>query len=212
MARVRLGAPLCSCVHARRAPRQRLLARGPLGGGIPFRAGAGIGRVTRRGLPLAVGEPAINPGPRAMIRAALAEAAESADMAAPDLAVTVAIPGGEELAAKTLNARLGIVGGLSILGTTGVVIPYSCSSWIHSIHRGIDVARASGLAHIAASTGSTSEAAVQKLYGLPDIALIDMGDFVRGTLKYLRTHPVPRITIAGGVAKMTKLAQGLLDF
>ena len=121
------------------------------------------------------------------------------------------IPGGEALAAKTLNGRLGIVGGLSILGTTGIVVPYSCSAWIHSIHRGIDVARAAGLTHIAGATGASSEAAVQKLYGLPEIALIDMGDFVGGMLKYLRRHPVPRVTIAGGVAKMTKLAQGLLD-
>jgi cobalt-precorrin-5B (C1)-methyltransferase len=185
--------------------------RGPAGSGITFHAGAGVGRITRPGLALAVGEPAINPGPRAMIAAALAEAAESADAAAPDLAVTIAIPGGEELAAKTLNARLGIVGGLSILGTTGVVIPYSCSSWIHSIQRGIDVARAAGVAHVAASTGSTSEAAVQRLLGLPDIALIDMGDFVGGTLKYLRRHPVARLTLAGGFAKLAKLAQGHLD-
>src|SRR5262249_58338923 len=96
-------------------------------------------------------------------------------------------------------------------GTTGIIIPYSCSAWIHSIHSGIDVARASGVGHIAGSTGSASEAAVQKLYGLPEIALIDMGDFVGGMLKYLRTHPVPKVTIAGGLAKMTKLAQGLLD-
>src|SRR5216683_1336726 len=103
------------------------------------------------------------------------------------------------------------VGGLSILGTTGIVIPYSCSSWIHSIRSGIDVARAMGVTHIAGATGATSESAVQKLYGLPETALIDMGEFVGGMLKYLRSHPVPRVTIAGGVAKMTKLAQGLLD-
>ena len=90
-------------------------------------------------------------------------------------------------------------------------MPYSCSAWIHSIHRGIDVARAAGLTHIAGATGASSEAAVHKLYDLPEIALIDMGDFVGGMLKYLRRHPVPRVTIAGGVAKMTKLAQGLLD-
>ena len=130
---------------------------------------------------------------------------------AGDVEIEIAIPGGEALAAKTLNGRLGIVGGLSILGTTGIVVPYSCSAWIHSIHRGIDVARAAGLTHIAGATGSASEAAVQKLHGLPEIALIDMGDFVGGMLKYLRTHPVPRVTIAGGVGKMTKLAQGLLD-
>ena len=128
---------------------------------------------------------------------------------AADADVEIAIPGGEALAAKTLNGRLGIVGGLSILGTTGIVVPYSCAAWIHSIHRGIDVARAAGLTHVAGSTGASSEAGAQKLYGLPEIALIDMGDFVGGMLKYLRTHPVPRVTIAGGVGKMTKLAQGL---
>ena len=130
---------------------------------------------------------------------------------AADAEVEISIPGGETLAAKTLNGRLGIVGGLSILGTTGIVVPYSCSAWIHSIHSGIDVARAAGLTHIAGATGASSEAGVQKLYGLPEIALIDMGDFVGGMLKYLRRHPVARVTIAGGVAKMTKLAQGLTD-
>ena len=112
---------------------------------------------------------------------------------------------------RTANGRLGILGGLSILGTTGIVIPYSCSAWIHSIHRGVDVARASGCAHIGAATGETSEAAIRALYGLPDHALIEMGDFVGGLLKYLREHPVPRLTIAGGPAKMTKLAEGKLD-
>jgi cobalt-precorrin-5B (C1)-methyltransferase len=173
------------------------------GAGLVFRAGEGVGTVTRPGLPLPPGEPAINPGPREMIRANLP--------GAPDLEVEIAIPGGEKIAERTLNGRLGIVGGLSILGTTGIVTPYSCSAWIHSIHRGIDVARAVGLTHIAGATGSTSEAAVQKLRGLPEVALIDMGDFVGGMLKYLRLHPVADVTIAGGVAKMSKLGQGLLD-
>src|SRR6266516_4155732 len=173
------------------------------------RAAPGVGTVTRPGLPVPPGEPAINPVPRRMIRDAIAEVAGAAH--AVDVEVEIAIPGGEVLAARTMSARLGIIGGLSILGTTGIIIPYSCSAWIHSIHQGIDVARASGISHVAAATGSTSEAAVQKLYGLPEVALIDMGDFVGGTLKYLRKHPLPRLTIAGGVAKMTKLAQGLLD-
>lgn len=179
------------------------------GSGIVFRAGEGVGMVTRPGLPVPPGEPAINPVPRRMIRDALAEVAGAAQ--SPDLDVEIAIPGGEALAARTLNGRLGIVGGLSILGTTGIVIPYSCSAWIHSIHRGIDVARASGIGHVAGATGSSSEEAVRKLHGLADVALLDMGDFVGGTLKYLRRHPVAKVTIAGGVAKMTKLAQGLLD-
>ncbi|MET3585541.1 cobalt-precorrin-5B (C1)-methyltransferase [Pseudorhizobium tarimense] len=175
--------------------------------GITFRAGTGVGMITRPGLPLPPGEPAINPVPRKMISAAIAE------VAGPDadLEVEISVPNGERLAEKTLNPRLGIVGGISILGTTGIVIPFSCSAWIHSIWRGIDVARAAGLTHIAGSTGSASEQAVAEHHSLPEIALIDMGDFVGGMLKYLRDNPVPQITIAGGVAKMTKLAQGMLD-
>ena len=181
------------------------------GSGIQFRAGEGVGTVTRPGLALAVGEPAINPAPRAIIAETLTELAEANGASSPDLEVTIAIPGGALLAEKTMNARLGVLGGLSVLGTTGIVVPYSCSSWIHAIQRGIDVARAAGFAHIAAATGSTSERAVQRLYGLADTALIDMGDFVGGTLKYLRRHPVPRLTLAGGFAKIAKLAQGHLD-
>ena len=130
---------------------------------------------------------------------------------AGDTTVEISIPGGEKIAERTLNGRLGIVGGLSILGTTGIVVPYSCAAWIDTIHRGIDVARAAGLSHIAGSTGSTSEAAIKALHGLPEIALIEMGDFAGGMLKYLRTHAIPKVTIAGGFAKMTKLGQGLLD-
>jgi cobalt-precorrin-5B (C1)-methyltransferase len=181
-----------------------------LGNGVTFRAGAGVGTVTRVGLPVPPGQPAINPVPRRMICDAIAEVAAAAH-GSGDVEVEIGIADGERLAARTLNARLGIVGGLSILGTTGIVVPYSCSAWIHSIHRGIDVARAAGLTHIAGSTGSNSESAVQKFHRLPEIALIDMGDFVGGMLKYLRRHPVARVTIAGGVGKMTKLAQGLLD-
>lgn len=178
----------------------------PPGSGIVFVAGPGVGTVTRPGLPIPPGEPAINPMPRQMIRDALSE------MGGPtDLEVTIGVDDGERLATKTLNGRLGIVGGLSILGTTGIVVPYSCAAWIDTIHRGIDVARAMGLDHVAGSTGSTSEAAVQALHALPDVALLEMGDFAGGLLKYLRNHPVARVTIAGGVAKMTKLAQGRLD-
>jgi cobalt-precorrin-5B (C1)-methyltransferase len=184
--------------------------RGPPGSGVTYKAGEGVGTVTKPGLPLPVGEPAINPGPRAQIAAAIAEVA-TLHGAPGDVEVIVSIADGEAIARKTLNGRLGIVGGLSVLGTTGIVVPFSCSAWIHSIHRGIDVARAQGLQHIAGATGSASEAAVAKLYGLEEAALIDMGDFVGGMLKYVRAHPVPRVTIAGGFAKITKLGQGLLD-
>ncbi|MEQ1576234.1 MAG: cobalt-precorrin-5B (C(1))-methyltransferase [Hyphomicrobium sp.] len=178
--------------------------------GVTFRAGPGVGMVTRPGLPIPPGEPAINPVPRQMIRDAIAEAARLF-LKPADIVVEVSIPGGDKIAEKTLNPRLGIVGGLSILGTTGIVVPFSCSAWIHSIHRGIDVARAMGIAHVAGATGSTSEAAVAKLYALPDVALIDMGDFAGGMLKYLKANSVARVTVAGGFAKMSKLAMGRMD-
>src|SRR5438132_10525489 len=101
------------------------------GAGIVFRAGEGVGTVTRPGLPIPPGEPAINPVPRRMIRDAIAEVARAAGQAG-DVAVEISIPGGEALAARTVSARLGIVGGLSILGTTGIVVPYSCAAWIYS--------------------------------------------------------------------------------
>ena len=186
------------------------VSRGAPGSGVTFRAGPGVGTVTRPGLPIPPGEPAINPVPRQMMRDAIRAAALLFSKPA-DIVVEVSIPGGEKIAEKTLNLRLGIVGGLSILGTTGIVVPFSCSAWIHSIHRGIDVARASGITHVAGATGSTSEAAVAKLSGLSDVALIDMGDFAGGMLKYLKTHPVARVTVAGGFAKMSKLAQGRMD-
>ncbi|MGA0531440.1 cobalt-precorrin-5B (C(1))-methyltransferase [Hansschlegelia sp. KR7-227] len=180
------------------------------GAGVVFKAGEGVGTVTMPGLPLPPGEPAINPAPRAMMRQAIAEVAAAVGVAG-DVEIEVSIRGGAELALRTWNPRLGIVGGLSVLGTTGVVVPYSCSAWIHSIHRGVDVARAVGYAHLGAAVGATSEKTLKALYGLPDTALIDMGDFAGGLLKYLRTHPVPKLTIAGGFAKMSKLAAGALD-
>jgi len=184
--------------------------RGVPGSGVAFRAGEGVGVVERPGLPLDVGEPAINPVPRAMMRDAVAALAAAHDDPG-DVEIEISVPGGAALAAKTWNPRLGITGGLSILGTTGVVVPYSCSAWIHSIHRGIDVARAAGLERVAGCTGSTSERAVQTHHGLPDHAMIDMGDFAGGMLKYLRSHPIPVLTIGGGFAKLCKLAQGHLD-
>jgi cobalt-precorrin-5B (C1)-methyltransferase len=185
------------------------VARAP-GESLVFRAGEGVGTVTQPGLPIAPGEPAINPVPRRMIGGALAGVAAAHGMAG-GFEVTVSVPGGAELARRTWNGRLGIEGGISILGTTGIVRPFSCAAWIASIHRGIDVARASGLPHVIGATGSTSEAAVRALYELPETACLDMGDFAGGLLKYLARHPVPRITVAGGIGKMAKLAQGAMD-
>lgn len=177
---------------------------------VVFKAGSGVGTVTKAGLPLAVGEPAINPVPRQMMQTAIGEVAEKHGVNS-DIEIEISVENGEILAKKTMNPRLGILGGISILGTTGIVIPFSCSAWIHSIYYGIDVARSAGITHIAGATGRTSELAVQKLYNLPESAMIDMGDFVGGMLKYLRKHPITKVTIAGGFGKMCKLAQGLLD-
>lgn len=179
-------------------------------GGVVFRAGPGVGRVTKPGLPIAPGEPAINPVPRAMMDEVVAEMAAERGVA-PDVEIEVSVPGGADIARRTWNPRLGIEGGLSILGTTGIVRPFSCAAWIASIHRGIDVARAAGLGHVAGCTGATSERVVQAMHGLPDHAMLDMGDFAGGMIKYLRRHPVARVTIGGGIGKVTKLAQGAVD-
>lgn len=183
---------------------------GAPGSGVVFRAGEGVGTVTLPGLPLAVGEPAINPVPRKLMCGVVAELA-AAHGAPGDVDVEIGVEGGAALALKTWNPRLGILGGLSILGTTGVVIPYSCSAWIASIRRGIDVARATGQPHAIAATGDTSERAAQRLYALPETALLDMGDFAGATLKHLARNPLPRLTLAGGFAKLSKLAAGHLD-
>ncbi|EBA11755.1 cobalt-precorrin-5B (C(1))-methyltransferase [Roseobacter sp. CCS2] len=179
-------------------------------GGIVFRAGEGVGMVTKAGLPIGVGEPAINPVPREMMIGVVHAMADQFTQS-PDIKIEVSVPGGRDLALKTWNPRLGIEGGISILGTTGVVRPFSCAAWIASIHRGIDVARAEGLLHVAGCTGATSEKTVQALYDLPDHAMLDMGDFAGGMLKYLLKHPIGRVTVGGGIGKMTKLAQGAVD-
>ncbi|WP_406299213.1 cobalt-precorrin-5B (C(1))-methyltransferase [Embleya sp. NBC_00888] len=180
------------------------------GSGVIFRAGPGVGTVTLPGLPLAVGEPAVNPVPRKLIREAVARVA-AAHGGTGDVTVELSVDDGARIAEQTWNPRLGILGGLSILGTTGIVIPYSCSAWIDSIRRGIDVALATGETHVLGATGTTSERVGAEVYGLSGTALLDMGDFAGALLKYLRRHPIPRLTIAGGFAKLSKLADGHLD-
>ncbi|XUZ85374.1 cobalt-precorrin-5B (C(1))-methyltransferase [Streptomyces sp. HD1123-B1] len=182
----------------------------PAGTGVVFRAGPGVGTVTRPGLPLEVGEPAINPVPRQMMRDHVASVAARCG-GTGDVEVEISVDHGEEIARSTWNPRLGILGGLSVLGTTGIVVPYSCSAWIDSIRRGVDVARAAGRRHVAGCTGSTSEKVAVAVHGLPEDALLDMGDFAGAVLKYLRRHPVDRLTVAGGFAKLSKLAAGHLD-
>jgi cobalt-precorrin-5B (C1)-methyltransferase len=178
--------------------------------GIRFVAGLGVGTVTRPGLVLAVGEPAINPVPRRMISEHLQQLAEDCGYAG-GFEVKVNVQGGEALALKTMNPRLGILGGLSILGTSGIVRPFSCSAYIASIHQGIDVAHTNGYTHIAACTGNASEDTMRRVYNLPEIALIEMGDFVGAVLKHVRKVQVPRLTLCGGFGKISKLAAGHMD-
>jgi cobalt-precorrin-5B (C1)-methyltransferase len=175
--------------------------------GVRFHAASGVGIVTRAGLSIGVGEPAINPVPRQMMTDHLTNLANDYGYAG-GFEVSIGVIDGEKIALRTMNGRLGIVGGLSILGTTGIVRPYSCAAYIASIHQSIDVAHANGLFNIAASTGSTSEAYIQARLELPDTALVEMGDFVGAVFKHLRKVPMQKLSICGGFGKMTKLAAG----
>jgi hypothetical protein len=159
---------------------------------------------------VAVGGPAINPVPRKMMTEHLGALAAEFGYAG-GFEVAIGVENGEALALKTMNPRLGILGGLSILGTTGIVRPFSCSAYIASIHQAIDVARANGIGHVAACTGNASEDAMRAHYGLADIALIEMGDFAGAVLKHLKRAPVARLSMCGGFGKLSKLAAGHLD-
>ncbi len=191
-------------------------AAAPPEGGIAWAAGRlallggeGVGRVTRPGLAVAVGEPAINPVPRRMIRQAVAEALAAHDPGPADrswLVVEISVPGGEELAARTLNRRLGIVGGLSILGTTGIVHPVSAAAWKATITASMDVARAAGLAEIVLATGRTSERAVFAELDLPEEAGVMMGDYLEFSLREAGRRRFSRLHLAGMWAKVLKAA------
>ncbi len=168
-------------------------------------AGAGIGTVTLPGLGIAVGAPSITAVPERMIRAAVAEAT------AQPVDVTFSVPGGEAMAAKTSNARLGIVGGISILGTTGIVRPFSTAAWRASVVQQVDVAAAQGQDHVVLSTGGRTDAAAQRLLrGLPPVCFVEVGDFTGIALRRAASHHLARITFVGMAGKITKLACGVL--
>lgn len=170
--------------------------------------GEGVGLVTRPGLKIGMGRPAINPVPLRMIRAAVAEAALDAGVT-PAVVVTVTVPKGRVLADKTLNPRLGITGGISILGTTGIVEPMSLSAYTHSISCAVDVALASGCVEAVYATGRTSEKAAMAALGLPDVAFILTGDHMGFALADAAPRPtLRRVTVAAQFGKMTKLAAG----
>ena len=190
---------------------------------IIVKGGTGVGRVTKPGLAVPVGEWAINPVPRHMILEVVKEI--FAMRCLPNtLTVTVSIPNGEELARKTLNARLGIVGGLSILGTTGIVKPISAKSWTDTIDAAIDVALACGSETMTLSCGRTSEMAAQKylmtgrpgsgewgpsnIFGLNEEAFVMMGDHVGYALRSSARKGVREVILAGQFAKLLKIACG----
>lgn len=182
--------------------------------GVRFYAAQGVGTVTRTGLLLEIGDAAINPVPRTMMTQHLEDLARKYQYTG-GFEVRVGVENGENIAQKTMNPRLGIVGGLSILGTTGIVRPFSCAAYIASIHQGIDVARANNITHIAASTGNSSETLVKSHYQLDDMALVEMGDFVGALLKHIRQvekQPMlTKLSICGGFGKISKLAQQHMD-
>jgi cobalt-precorrin-5B (C1)-methyltransferase len=176
--------------------------------GLRLVAGPGVGTVTRPGLGLEVGGPAINPVPRRMLHEHLSELmGQRLDQRG--LEVRIEVPGGEEMARKTLNGRLGIVGGISILGTTGIVVPYSTAAWRASVEQAIDVAVANGQRQIVLSTGGRSEQyAMRLLPHLPEVAFVEMGEFTGHCLKRCLRLGVERASLAGMVGKMSKIAQG----
>jgi cobalt-precorrin-5B (C1)-methyltransferase len=170
-----------------------------------LRAGDGIGTVTLPGLGLDVGTPAINPVPRAMIGAALDEVTDR------PLVVTFSVPGGQAMAARTTNERLGIVGGISILGTTGIVKPFSTASYRASVVQQIDVAAAQGHDMVVLPTGSRSEAyALDAWPDVPPVCVVEVGDFTGIALRHAAGAGMHRAVFVGMVGKITKLAAGVM--
>ncbi|MGM0901752.1 MAG: cobalt-precorrin-5B (C(1))-methyltransferase [Bacillota bacterium] len=178
--------------------------------GIHLDGGVGVGRVTKAGLPVPVGEAAINPVPRKMIYGVVQEALEKFHLDC-GIEVVISVPEGEEIAKKTLNGRLGIIGGISILGTRGTVIPFSSSAYMASIAQAINVAKEAGCEHLVITTGGRSEKYAMRQYPhLPEEAFIEMGDFVGFTLKNLARKKIPRVSLVGMMGKFSKVAQGVM--
>jgi cobalt-precorrin-5B (C1)-methyltransferase len=170
-----------------------------------LRAGDGIGTVTLPGLGLPVGAPAINPVPRKMINAALAEVTDRR------LVVTFSVPGGQAMAARTTNERLGIIGGISILGTTGIVKPFSTASYRASVVQQIDVAAAQGHDMVVLATGSRSETySLGAWPDVPPVCVVEVGDFTGIALRRAAGAGMHKATFVGMVGKITKLAAGVM--
>lgn len=172
---------------------------------LSFRAGDGVGVVTRPGLSVAPGEPAINPGPRRMIRAALREVTDRG------ASITISIPGGRELAARTFNPRLGIEGGLSVLGTTGRVRPFSNEAMRASLLCGLDVAVACGVRAPVFVPGNIGEKAARRHLRLADVQVVDVGNEWGFLLDHARSYGVRRLLALGHPGKLAKLWMGQWD-
>lgn len=172
--------------------------------GVTIEGGAGVGRITKPGLAVAVGGWAINPVPARMIEESVRAVFPEAD----GVRVVISIPRGEELARKTLNSRLGIIGGLSVLGTTGIVRPVSSQAWIDTIDASIDVALACGSRTVVLSTGRTSELVAQRHLFLKEEAFVMMGDHVGHALRACSCKGVAEIVLACQFAKLLKIACG----
>ena len=176
--------------------------------GLDLDGGEGVGVVTKPGLGLEVGSPAINPVPRQMITQAVGEVIDLAERGAR---VVISVPGGEKMARKTTNARLGILGGISILGTTGIVRPFSTASWRASVEQAVAVAAAQGVPAVVLCTGGRTErGAMALLPGLPEVSFVEVGDFTGAALRRVMQHGVPRVVFVGMAGKLVKLAAGVL--
>jgi cobalt-precorrin-5B (C1)-methyltransferase len=171
--------------------------------------GEGVGRVTLPGLSVSVGEPAINPVPKRMIEEAVKEALDKGKASPSMIEVNVSVPGGEKIARKTLNSRLGILGGISILGTTGIVRPVSSEAWIATISASMDVAKAMGREEIVLSSGRSSEKAHMARYGFSDEAYAMMGDYVEYAMKEAGAHGFRKIHLCAQWGKMLKVAMAI---
>jgi len=179
--------------------------------GIQFIAGEGVGTVTLKGLELAIGEPAINPVPRKMITSALQKLLHDYDLEC-GVSVTVYVTDGKKLAKRTLNERVGIMNGISILGTTGIVKPYSASSYIASIEQGIDVAVANNTTELVINSGARSEKYLaNKFDHLAEYAFIHYGNWIGQTLNKINQSPIEKVSIGIMLGKAVKLAGGITD-
>ncbi|MEK4252598.1 cobalt-precorrin-5B (C(1))-methyltransferase [Ureibacillus sp. FSL K6-2830] len=170
--------------------------------------GKGVGRVTKPGLPIEVGLAAINPVPRKMIQTEVEKVLQQYGIET-GVNIIITVPEGEEIAKKTLNSRLGIIGGISILGTRGTVVPFSNAAYMASIVQAISVAKAAGSEHLVFTTGGRSEKFAMSMYSeLPEVAFIEMGDFVGFSMKQCKQLGIPKVSLVGMMGKFSKLAQG----